>query len=148
MFQSHKAASSVNHHDVNYDVVLRSCNSKLTQWVETWNHEMQQAGGESFHFSFLNFFRLHVRLFLNSYGIQSCMSPVRASPSDIHSRAHRAFSLLKTSRASPSLQSLSACCTSALETLKIASKEFASISMLVSRSWVILVFRSDAGCFV
>ena len=36
----------------------------------------------------------------------------------------------QTSRASPSLQALTACCTSALETLQIVSRDFASMSML------------------
>ncbi|KAJ6547280.1 fungal-specific transcription factor domain-containing protein [Mycena capillaripes] len=117
-----------NHNDVNYDVVLRTCNGKLTQWMDNWQAEMQRgrshpcrhpngavltdspAGGESFHFSFLSLFRLHVRLFLNSFGIQASLSP--------------------SSRASPSLQALSACCTSALDGLRIVSKDFPSMSML------------------
>jgi hypothetical protein len=57
-------------------VLLRNCNGKLTQWMDTWHHEMRRANGESFHMSFLSFFRLHVRLFLNSFGIQAAMSPV------------------------------------------------------------------------
>jgi hypothetical protein len=93
MFYSTKGVSSVNHKDVNYEVVLRNCNGKLIQWADTWQREMQRgmcliayqvwvthvesAGGESFHFSFLRFFRLHVKLFLNSFGIQASMSPVR-----------------------------------------------------------------------
>lgn len=57
-------------------MLLRNCNGKLTQWMDTWHHEMRRANGESFHMSFLSFFRLHVRLFLNSFGIQAAMSPV------------------------------------------------------------------------
>jgi hypothetical protein len=34
------------------------------------------AGGDKFHLSFLTFFRLHVRLFLNSFGIHPSMLPV------------------------------------------------------------------------
>lgn len=34
------------------------------------------AGGDKFHLAFLQFFRLYVRLFLNSFGIQSPRSPV------------------------------------------------------------------------
>jgi len=103
-------APNGNHNDVNYDVVLRNCNGKLTQWMDTWQAEMQRAGGETFHFSFLSFFRLYVRLFLNSFGIQPSMSA--------------------SARATPSLQALSACCTSALDSLRIISKDFASMSML------------------
>ncbi|KAJ7109106.1 fungal-specific transcription factor domain-containing protein [Mycena epipterygia] len=105
-----KGAANGNHNDVNYEVVLRNCNGKLTQWMDNWQAEMQRAGGESFHFSFLSLFRLHVRLFLNSFGIQASMS--------------------SSSRASPSLQALSACCTSALDGLRIVSKDFPSMSML------------------
>ncbi|KAJ7098180.1 fungal-specific transcription factor domain-containing protein [Mycena belliarum] len=110
MFYTKGGPSNGNHNDVNYEVVLRNCNGKLTQWMDTWQAEMQRAGGESFHLSFLSLFRLHVRLFLNSFGIQDSMSP--------------------SSRASPSLQALSACCTSALDGLRIVSKDFPSMSML------------------
>ncbi|KAJ7764486.1 fungal-specific transcription factor domain-containing protein [Mycena maculata] len=110
MFYTKGGAPNGNHHDINYEVVLRNCNGKLTQWMDTWQAEMQRAGGESFHFSFLSLFRLHVRLFLNSFGIQASMSP--------------------SSRTSPSLQALSACCTSALDGLRIVSKDLPSMSML------------------
>ncbi|KZT28631.1 hypothetical protein NEOLEDRAFT_1129473 [Neolentinus lepideus HHB14362 ss-1] len=110
VFYTHKGVLGAQHNDVNYEVLLHNCNGKLTQWMDTWEHEMRRAGGEKFHFSFLGFFRLHVRLFLNSFGIQASMSP--------------------TSRASPSLQALSACYTSALDTLTIVTRDFASMSML------------------
>jgi hypothetical protein len=48
--------------------------------MDTWHHEMRRANGETFHMSFLSFFRLHVRLFLNSFGIQAAMSPVSFRP--------------------------------------------------------------------
>ncbi|KAF9459558.1 fungal-specific transcription factor domain-containing protein [Collybia nuda] len=110
VFNASKGAGPGVHHDVNYEVVLSNCNAKLTQWADTWQHEMDRAGGEKFHSSFLSFFRLHVRLFLNSFGIQAAMSP--------------------SSRQSPSLQALTTCCTSALDSLRIVSKDFASMSML------------------
>ncbi|TFY65849.1 hypothetical protein EVG20_g5247 [Dentipellis fragilis] len=110
VFYLHKGVAGAAHNDVNQEVLLRNCNGKLTQWMETWQHEMRRANGELFHFAFLSFFRLHVRLFLNSFGIQASMSP--------------------QSRTSPSLQALSACYTSALENLSIVAKEFASMSML------------------
>ncbi|KAF7295231.1 Zn(2)-C6 fungal-type domain-containing protein [Mycena indigotica] len=110
MFYTKGGVPNGSHNDVNYEVVLRNCNGKLTQWSDTWQAEMQRAGGESFHFSVLSYFGLHVRLFLNSFGIQESMSP--------------------SSRASPSLQALSACCTSAMDSLKIVSKDFPSMSML------------------
>ncbi|KAF9070312.1 fungal-specific transcription factor domain-containing protein [Rhodocollybia butyracea] len=92
---------------LNFEVVLRNCNSQLTQWNETWNREMQKAGGEKFHFSFMSFFRLYVRLFTNSLGIQEA-----------------------SNRAAPSVQALSICYTSAVDSLKIVSKDFASMSVL------------------
>lgn len=32
-----------HHTDMNYDVLLRNCNGKLTQWSDTWQHEMQRG---------------------------------------------------------------------------------------------------------
>jgi hypothetical protein len=150
MFYTSKGGvPGVNHNDVNYEVVLRNCNGKLTQWMNTWQREMEKGmpfiwltvqvltltcctgGGESFHFSFLSFFRLYVRLFLNSFGIQASMSPVCVVCPSLFPHF---LTLLQTSRSSPSLQALSACCTSAIESLQIVSKEFASMSMLVCRT--------------
>ncbi|KAI0062206.1 hypothetical protein BV25DRAFT_1804251 [Artomyces pyxidatus] len=110
VFYMHKGVPGATHMDVNKEVVLRNCNGKLTQWMDTWQHEMRRANGETFHMAFLSFFRLYVRLFLNSFGIQASMSP--------------------SSRTSPSLQALSACYTSAMENLQIVSNDFAQMSML------------------
>ncbi|KAF9475325.1 hypothetical protein BDN70DRAFT_257801 [Pholiota conissans] len=101
LFNSAKGQGANANSDINYEHVLAHCNVRLTQWDQTWRQEMEKAGGEKFHFAFLSFFRLHVRLFLNSFGIQSSMQP--------HSRQ------------SPSLQALTMCCTSALESLHIVS---------------------------
>ncbi|KAJ7135045.1 fungal-specific transcription factor domain-containing protein [Mycena crocata] len=128
MFYIKGGSPNGNHNDVNYEVVLRNCNGKLTQWMDNWQAEMQRAGGESFHFSFLSLFRLHVRLFLNSFGIQASMSP--------------------SSRASPSLQALSACCTSALDGLRIVSKDFPSMSMLRYTQDSITVMSAYAAVFL
>ncbi|KAK7440278.1 hypothetical protein VKT23_017218 [Stygiomarasmius scandens] len=106
----HTSSNGSPGNDINNEVVLRNCNGKLTQWMETWHKEMQRAGGETFHFSFLSFFRLYVRLFTNSFGIQDSMS--------------------SSNRTSPSVSALSACYTSAIDSLRIVSKEFASMSML------------------
>ncbi|KAH9967928.1 fungal-specific transcription factor domain-containing protein [Russula dissimulans] len=110
VFYLHKGIPGAAHTDVNKEVLLRNCNGKLTQWMDQWQHEMRRANGESFHMSFLSFFRLHVRLFLNSFGIQAAMSP--------------------SSRTSPSVQALSACYTSAKDNMHIVSHDFASMSML------------------
>ncbi|KAJ7489970.1 fungal-specific transcription factor domain-containing protein [Mycena galericulata] len=128
MFYTKGGAPNGNHNDINYDVVLRNCNGKLTQWMDNWQTEMQRAGGESFHFSFLSLFRLHVRLFLNSFGIQASMSP--------------------SSRASPSLQALSACCTSALDGLRIVSKDLPSMSMLRYSQDSITVMSAYSAVFL
>ncbi|KAK7023786.1 Zn(2)-C6 fungal-type domain-containing protein [Favolaschia claudopus] len=119
MFYTKGGSSSNGHNDVNYEVVLRNCNGKLTQWMDTWQAEMQRAGGESFHFSFLSLFRLHVRLFLNSFGIQASLSP-----------------------------HLSACCTSALDVLRIVSKDFPSMSMLRYGQDSITVMSAYAAVFL
>jgi hypothetical protein len=70
------SAASKGNSDINYDVVLRNTNGKLTEWDEKWRSEMTKAKGEGFHLSFLSFFRLYVRLFLNSFGIQATLLPV------------------------------------------------------------------------
>jgi len=111
VFCLHKStASSSLQSDVNYEVLLRNCNLKLTQWQEFWHQQMQRASGQSFHHAFLNFFRLYVRLFLNSLGVQPY--------------------LRKGSGLAPSPTALSACYTSALENLQIITKDFAAMSVL------------------
>ncbi|KAJ3849259.1 fungal-specific transcription factor domain-containing protein [Lentinula lateritia] len=92
--------------DMSSEVVLRNCNSQLTQWNETWHREMQQAGGGAFHFSFLSLFRLYVRLFTNSLALRE-----------------------SSNRATPNIQALSACYTSAVDSLKVVS-EFARMNVL------------------
>lgn len=96
VFCLNRGAPNATQTDVNYEVLLRNCNAKLTQWQETWQREMQRgdsfltsiqcltytktcyaASGESFHHAFLNLFRLYVRVFLNSFGIQAYMGGVR-----------------------------------------------------------------------
>lgn len=129
VFYLHKGIPGAAHTDVNKEVLLRNCNGKLTQWMDTWHHEMRRANGESFHMSFLSFFRLHVRLFLNSFGIQAAMYPVSfRSPLSYDPKTDRE----QSSRTTPSVQALSACYTSAKENLHIVSHDFASMSMLVS----------------
>jgi len=111
VFCLHKSTSTSSlQSDVNYDVLLRNCNLKLTQWQEFWHQQMLRASGQSFHHAFLNFFRLYVRLFLNSLGVQPY--------------------LRKGSGLAPSPTALSACYTSALENLQIITKDFAAMSVL------------------
>ncbi|KAF9557675.1 hypothetical protein CPC08DRAFT_668433 [Agrocybe pediades] len=110
IFNSSKGSLANNNADINYEVVLSNCNARLTQWDDTWRQEMEKAGGTKFHLSFLTFFRLHVRLFLNSFGLQPSMIPGSRHP--------------------PSLQALSTCCTSALDSLRIVSQDFHEIHVL------------------
>ena len=111
VFCLHKSTQSSSlQSDVNYEVLLRNCNMKLTQWQEFWHQQMQRASGQSFHHAFLNFFRLYVRLFLNSLGVQPY--------------------LRKCSGLAPSSTALSACYTSALENLQIITNDFAAMSVL------------------
>lgn len=110
VFYLHKGQPGMLYSDVDYEILLRGCNAKLTTWSNLWQNELVKADGQSFHSSVLSFFRLHVRLFLNSFGLQS----------SIHT----------ATRETPSLQALSNCYTSALQSLEIVTAEFAPIGML------------------
>lgn len=110
IFYSSTGLVALSQTDINYDVVLGNCNRKLNAWSEQWKGHMKRANGESFHESFLSLFSLYIRLFLNSFGIQAAMQP--------------------GSHTSPSVQALTACYSSATETLRIVSQDFAKISML------------------
>ncbi|KAJ7055176.1 hypothetical protein C8F01DRAFT_1259191 [Mycena amicta] len=145
MFYTKGGVPNGNHNDVNYEVVLRNCNGKLTQWMGhlairdaaavsysfyshctmRLMHRVSRRGNLPFIVSSVIFVS-HVRLFLNSFGIQESMAPSAAS------LALPRISLMVHSRAElpPSLQALSACCTSALDSLQIVSKDFPSMSML------------------
>lgn len=122
------SAASKGNSDINYDVVLRNTNGKLTEWDEKWRSEMTKAKGEGFHLSFLSFFRLYVRLFLNSFGIQA--------------------TLLPGSRVAPSIQALSTCWKSALDSLQILSDDFVKMSMLCYCQDSILVMSAYSAVFL
>ncbi|KAJ3761851.1 protein priB [Lentinula raphanica] len=110
--------------DMSSEVVLGNCNSQLTQWKEIWHREMQQAGGATFHFSFLNLFRLYVRLFTNSLALQE-----------------------SSNRATPNVQALSACYTSAIDSLKLVS-EFARMNVLRYGQETITMMSAYAALFL
>lgn len=116
------------HTDINHEVVLRNCNGQLTMWMETWERQMQRAGGETFHFAFLSVFRLHVRLFTNSFGVANSISGTRGS--------------------TPSVQALSVCYTSAIDSLRILSKEFPNLSMLRYGQDSITIMSAYAAVFL
>jgi len=100
--------------DASQDDHLRSCNGKLSQWMDTWQHEMRRAGGDQFHYAFLNLFRLHIRLFLNSFALQASMSP--------------------SSQLKPNAAALSACYSVALEMLQIVVRDFATTTTILKYS--------------
>ena len=83
---------------------------------------------ESFHHYFLIFFRLYVRIFLNSFAIQASMPFVSVV---IHFAFCRLLMMAQGNARPPNLYALSACTSSALECLRIASEEFREIHMLV-----------------
>ncbi|KAF8835436.1 hypothetical protein BDN67DRAFT_913026 [Paxillus ammoniavirescens] len=95
---------------VNIDMALKNANAKLSQWTTKWEHEMRRANGESFHFSFLNFFCLYSSLFLNSFGVQA--------------------EALPENRTNSHVRALSACFENALSVLQIASKDFSDLGVL------------------
>ncbi|KZT36989.1 hypothetical protein SISSUDRAFT_1063225 [Sistotremastrum suecicum HHB10207 ss-3] len=111
------------YNDIRYDHLLQICNTKLTQWMDRWSTEMQQANGEDFNFKFLSLFRLYVRLFINSFG-------------------------LKDSQSSVNIQPLSICYTSAIECLEIVTGAFASLNVLQYGQDVITVMTAYAAVFL
>ncbi|KAF5331051.1 hypothetical protein D9619_005705 [Psilocybe cf. subviscida] len=110
IFNSTKGTLGLPNSDINYEHVLQSCNQKLTAWDRTWRHQMENIGGDKFHFAFLTFFRLHVRLFLNSFGLHAALMP--------------------NSREPPSLGALMVCCHSAIDSLRIVHEDFYQMQVL------------------
>ncbi|KAH9905521.1 uncharacterized protein B0H18DRAFT_964883 [Fomitopsis serialis] len=108
VFNMAQGGSASSGDDVDYEVLLRDCNCKLNQWVQTWCEEMKGAGGSRFHLSMLMFFQLHVRLFLNTFGIHSNSS----------------------SGSSCNVEALNACHTAAMSGLKIVAQDFVDLQML------------------
>jgi hypothetical protein len=43
VFYLHKGAPGLLHADINYEILLRGCNSKLTQWMDLWHGEMKKG---------------------------------------------------------------------------------------------------------
>lgn len=109
--------NSTEHGDLDRAVLLRNCNAKLTQWMGVWETEMQRANGERFHMEFLKFFRLYVRLFLNSFGIQGSM----ASMSNVRLSAR--FSLCNSVTDAFAANPRRSECASALDVLHFCHRE-------------------------
>ncbi|KZT03432.1 uncharacterized protein LAESUDRAFT_716247 [Laetiporus sulphureus 93-53] len=110
VFNMHQGGRGPNNQDCNYEMLLRNCNQKLNGWLSNWWQEMERARGSSFHFSFMQFFQLHVRLFLNTFGINSPSNQGSGSPINV--------------------QALHMCYTSAMDNLRIMADDFAKLQML------------------
>ncbi|KAI0371838.1 hypothetical protein BV20DRAFT_965134 [Pilatotrama ljubarskyi] len=55
---------------VSFEHELHKSNSKLDVWSETWDEQLRQCSqAGTFHRAFIQFFQSHVRLFLNTFGL-------------------------------------------------------------------------------
>ncbi|KAL0578260.1 hypothetical protein V5O48_003755 [Marasmius crinis-equi] len=120
------------HSDINYEVVLRNCNGQLSMWMETWEQHMQRAAGEPFHFSFLRLFRLYIRLFTNSFGVEGISATNRGLPNLTNA----------------CIQALSMCYMSAIDLLKILSNDFKTMSILRYGQDTITTMSAYAAVFL
>ncbi|KAI0822684.1 hypothetical protein BC628DRAFT_1326791 [Trametes gibbosa] len=60
---------------------LHKYNSKLDVWVEHWDHQLHQCSqAHGFHSAFIQFFQSHVRLFLNTFGLNVTTLDTRGLP--------------------------------------------------------------------
>ncbi|KAJ8078494.1 hypothetical protein PM082_012776 [Marasmius tenuissimus] len=128
--ETFRRSSGSGHSDINYEVVLRNCNNQLTMWMDTWEKQMKRAGGETFHFAFLSLFRLYIRLFTNSFGVED----VSATP--------RHANLTVCIQATPT------CYTSAIDALKILSKDFKSMCILRYGQDTVTMMSAYAAVFL
>ncbi|KAJ3005111.1 hypothetical protein NUW54_g4491 [Trametes sanguinea] len=81
VFYSRSSGSSPPYSpDVSMERDLHDFNSALDEWFETWQDQLRQcsqAGG--FHSAFIQFFQSHVRLFLNSFGLNLSSTESRSA---------------------------------------------------------------------
>lgn len=87
------------------------------------------AKGGDFHIAFLTFFKLHVRLFLNSFGLQSSFlvhQPESHQPSqhDHHYRSTTSSFSSESRPPIPNILALSTCYSSASDTLQLVARDF------------------------
>ncbi|EIW60705.1 uncharacterized protein TRAVEDRAFT_165719 [Trametes versicolor FP-101664 SS1] len=71
---------------------LNKHNSKLDLWSEKWEHELRRSPqtGE-FHIAFIRFFQSHVRLFLNTFGLNLASADTHVLPDpEAVQQCHRA----------------------------------------------------------
>ncbi|RPD79725.1 hypothetical protein L226DRAFT_178781 [Lentinus tigrinus ALCF2SS1-7] len=90
---------------------LVKLNAELDEWINVWDMEMRKSPlADPFHVSFLLFFQSHVRLFLNTFGLNSKIEMGSRSPS--------------------SSEAVRQCFKSARTNLSIVSKDFAGTHVL------------------
>ncbi|KAI0362810.1 hypothetical protein OH77DRAFT_1492105 [Trametes cingulata] len=67
---------------MSFEHELRKSNSKLDIWSQTWDKQLSQCSqAGTFHYAFIQFFQSHVRLFLNTFGLNlSSHERVPANP--------------------------------------------------------------------
>ncbi|RDX45463.1 hypothetical protein OH76DRAFT_1534309 [Lentinus brumalis] len=108
---SHATDAMYNHNRTTLvESELIKLNAELDDWISIWESEMHKSPlADPFHVSFLLFFQSHVRLFLNTFGLNPKMEMGR-SPS--------------------SSEAVRQCLNSARTNLAIVSKEFAGTHVL------------------
>ncbi|KAI8993067.1 hypothetical protein BD414DRAFT_294889 [Trametes punicea] len=52
---------------MDWEDLIRNFNSSLDDWLKIWQEQLRQSSG--FHSAFIQFFQSHVRLFLNTFGL-------------------------------------------------------------------------------
>lgn len=103
----------------------------------SFSFPIYSAKGGDFHTAFLTFFKLHVRLFLNSFGLQSSFLVHNHNHHHQHQHQHnhhyRPSSFSSDSRPPiPNILALSTCYSSASDTLQLVARDFAKVDMLAS----------------
>ncbi|KAI0653216.1 fungal-specific transcription factor domain-containing protein [Cubamyces menziesii] len=67
--------------DASVDHDLHTFNLSLDEWLKTWEAQMRLCSSAgNFHSAFIQFFQSHVRLFLNTFGLNSASLEGRAMP--------------------------------------------------------------------
>ena len=128
---------------------LDKYNMKLDEWLLFWGDQMRRCKRHSianlvlhlipftaslahpFHSAFLEFFQSHVRLFLNTFGLNLSILEVRGCKLDV---TILLISFVQASRAMPNSQAVRQCHQSARRNLHIVSQDFAGMHVLVSSS--------------
>ncbi|KAG8997533.1 hypothetical protein FRB94_007626 [Tulasnella sp. JGI-2019a] len=67
-------------YDIDFRILLGGANRRLNEWEDYWEPQMAKVGGTEFHVNFLRLFKLHVRLFLNSLGLDNSPKAYQPGP--------------------------------------------------------------------